>query len=149
MLTGDQNQIKIGAVTNIQDRTVIHTVKSLPSGFPATTTIGNYVSIGKFLHGLLSLFRQWSPILRHVHTWSLYLCLCHPTIGQGSTLCSCTVMDEAVVGVGCILGEDSLVESHAMLEAGSVVPAGGRIPSGQVEQTILISEILAHGVSSV
>ena len=44
---GDQNQIKIGAVTNIQDRTVIHTVKSLPSGFPATVTIGNYVTVGR------------------------------------------------------------------------------------------------------
>ena len=43
---GDQNQIKIGAMTNIQDRTVIHTAKSLASGFPATATIGNYVTVG-------------------------------------------------------------------------------------------------------
>lgn len=97
VLRGDQNQIKIGAVTNIQDRTVIHTVKSLASGFPATVTIGNYV-----------------------------------TIGHGSTLCSCTIMDETVIGIGCIIEEDALVESHSMLAAGSVVPAGARIPSGQM-----------------
>jgi len=46
VLRGDQNSIKIGAMTNIQDRTVIHTAKSLASGFPATATIGNYVTIG-------------------------------------------------------------------------------------------------------
>lgn len=97
ILRGDENPIKVGAMTNIQDRTVIHTVKELESGFPAATTIGNYV-----------------------------------TIGHGSTICSCTIMDAAVIGIGCVLEQDCLVESNTMLGAGSVVPKGGRIPSGQM-----------------
>jgi len=37
-----------------------------------------------------------------------------------------------IIGEKCVLGEGSLVESHAVLRPGSVVPPGRRIPSGQV-----------------
>ena len=53
-------------------------------------------------------------------------------LGHGSTIYSSTIMDESVIGIGCVLDADTLVESHAMLAAGSVVPSGTRIPSGQV-----------------
>ena len=43
---GDRNSVKIGGVSNVQDHTVITTVSSLESGFPAKVDIGNYVTIG-------------------------------------------------------------------------------------------------------
>ena len=45
---GDRNRIKIGAFTNVQDRSVIITVDMLESGIPATTEIGDHVTIGMF-----------------------------------------------------------------------------------------------------
>ncbi|BBM97837.1 hypothetical protein Mp_1g08730 [Marchantia polymorpha subsp. ruderalis] len=54
------------------------------------------------------------------------------TIGNFSTLRSCTIEDEVVIGQRCVIMEGSLVETHAILEAGSVVPPGRRIPSGEV-----------------
>ncbi|KAG6549708.1 hypothetical protein Mapa_008688 [Marchantia paleacea] len=54
------------------------------------------------------------------------------TIGNFSTLRSCTIEDEVVIGQRCVIMEGSLVETHAILESGSVVPPGRRIPSGEV-----------------
>lgn len=45
---GDQNSVKIGAMTNVQDHAVINTVSSLESGFPSKVNIGNQVTIGKY-----------------------------------------------------------------------------------------------------
>lgn len=54
------------------------------------------------------------------------------TIGAYSTLRSCVVENEVVIGQRCILMEGSIVEKHAILASGSVVPPGRRIPGGEV-----------------
>lgn len=46
VVRGDCNQVKFGALVNVQEKTVINTVPSLESGFPSTVDIGDYVSIG-------------------------------------------------------------------------------------------------------
>ena len=46
VVRGDQNAVSIGAYTNVQDRAVLTTAKALPSGFPASLTLGNFVSVG-------------------------------------------------------------------------------------------------------
>jgi gamma-carbonic anhydrase len=97
VVRGDLNAVYIGAVTNVQDRVVITTAKSLDSGFPATVTIGNFCSIG-----------------------------------HGAVLHSCSVLDQARIGMGAVLEEGSLVESGSIVEAGSVLPAGARVPPGQL-----------------
>ncbi|KAL6782019.1 CAG2 [Auxenochlorella protothecoides x Auxenochlorella symbiontica] len=47
VLRGDLNTIKVGAFSNVQDRTVIHAASSSPTGLPAATTIGHYVTVGQ------------------------------------------------------------------------------------------------------
>lgn len=47
VLRGDLNNIKIGAFSNVQDRTVIHAARSSPTGLSAATKVGRYVSIGQ------------------------------------------------------------------------------------------------------
>ena len=47
VIRGDVNKIQIGSLTNIQDRVVVHASKpNKDGGFPTTTTIGDYVTIG-------------------------------------------------------------------------------------------------------
>eukprot|EP00879_Flechtneria_rotunda_P004025 GHRR01004267.1.p1 GENE.GHRR01004267.1~~GHRR01004267.1.p1 ORF type:complete len:293 (+),score=90.22 GHRR01004267.1:153-1031(+) len=45
VLRGDLNNITIGQVTNIQDRTVIHAARTSPSGLSAAVKIGKFVTI--------------------------------------------------------------------------------------------------------
>lgn len=40
VLRGDKNHIKIGVGSNVQDRAVITTVRSLDTGFPSDVSIG-------------------------------------------------------------------------------------------------------------
>jgi carbonic anhydrase/acetyltransferase-like protein (isoleucine patch superfamily) len=54
------------------------------------------------------------------------------TVGSFSTLRSCTVEDESVVGQRCVLMEGSLVEMNSMLGSGSVLPPGRRVPAGEL-----------------
>eukprot|EP00270_Netrium_digitus_P003311 TRINITY_DN1379_c1_g1_i1.p1 TRINITY_DN1379_c1_g1~~TRINITY_DN1379_c1_g1_i1.p1 ORF type:complete len:284 (+),score=57.15 TRINITY_DN1379_c1_g1_i1:54-905(+) len=53
------------------------------------------------------------------------------TIGAGSTLRSCIIEDEVIVGRKCVLEEGVLLEKHSILGDGSVIEAGHRIPSGE------------------
>jgi carbonic anhydrase/acetyltransferase-like protein (isoleucine patch superfamily) len=46
VLRGDLNAIRVGAFTNIQDRTVIHAARTSPTGLSAATIIGRYCTIG-------------------------------------------------------------------------------------------------------
>ncbi|GMI01043.1 hypothetical protein TrST_g9308 [Triparma strigata] len=46
VLLGDYNSIKLGGMSNVQDRCVISTIPKLTTGFPSTVTLGNYVSVG-------------------------------------------------------------------------------------------------------
>eukprot|EP00878_Enallax_costatus_P001035 GHUV01001170.1.p1 GENE.GHUV01001170.1~~GHUV01001170.1.p1 ORF type:complete len:295 (+),score=84.81 GHUV01001170.1:199-1083(+) len=45
VLRGDLNNITIGQVTNVQDRTVIHAARTSPSGLSAGVKIGKFVTI--------------------------------------------------------------------------------------------------------
>ncbi|KAI3428094.1 hypothetical protein D9Q98_006477 [Chlorella vulgaris] len=47
VLRGDLNSVKVGAFSNVQDRTVIHAARSSPTGLPAATVIGRNVTIGQ------------------------------------------------------------------------------------------------------
>ena len=51
------------------------------------------------------------------------------TIGHAAVLHSCTVKKGAVIGIGAILLDDSVVGERAMVAAGSVVTTGTHIPS--------------------
>lgn len=97
VLRGDLNKIIVGPFSNVQDKCVLHAARTSPTGLPAETEIGKYVTVGGF-----------------------------------STLRSCVIEDEVLVGQRCILMEGSLVETHAILESGSVVPPGRRIPAGEL-----------------
>jgi len=45
VLRGDLNNITVGAMSNIQDRTVVHAARTSPTGLTAATLIGKYVTI--------------------------------------------------------------------------------------------------------
>lgn len=45
VLRGDLNNITIGQVTNVQDRSVVHAARTSPSGLPAAVKIGRFVTI--------------------------------------------------------------------------------------------------------
>jgi len=98
VIRGDVNSIRIGQYTNIQDGVVIHcTYKK------ASTTIGNYVSIGHnaLVHGC---------ILKD-----------NVLIGMGAT-----ILDHAVIGTNSIVAANALVLSGTVVEPNSVyagVPA--------------------------
>jgi carbonic anhydrase/acetyltransferase-like protein (isoleucine patch superfamily) len=54
------------------------------------------------------------------------------TVGHGAVLNSCTIEDEALIGMGAIVMEGAVVERRAMLAAGAVVGPGKRVPAGQL-----------------
>lgn len=45
VLRGDLNNITVGQVSNIQDRTVVHAARTSPTGLSAAVSIGKYVSV--------------------------------------------------------------------------------------------------------
>lgn len=97
VVRGDLNKISINFASNVQDRCVIHAAKTSPTGLPAATDIGKYVTVGAF-----------------------------------STLRSCVIEDEVIIGQRCVLMEGSLVETNAILESGTVLAPGRRIPAGEL-----------------
>lgn len=95
VLRADKSKIKIGHMTNVQDRAVINTTKDLDSGFPPDVEIGNWCTIG---HGaLLTACKVEDRVL----------------IGQGS-----------IIQEGCEIGSDSIIAAGAVLLPGTVVPPG-------------------------
>ena len=95
VVRGDQNSVHIGACTNVQDRAVLSTTKSLASGFPATLHLGNYVSIG---HG---------SVLKSCTGEDA------STVGMGC------VLEE-----GSLVESNSILEAGSVLPAGARVPSG-------------------------
>lgn len=90
VIRGDVNPIRIGNQTNIQDGAIVH---GSYMGIP--TTIGEQVTIGHraIIHGCTI----WDRVL----------------IGMGAI-----ILDEAIVGEGCIVGAGSLVLVGMELEPG-------------------------------
>lgn len=110
VVRGDENAVSIGAMTSIQERTVVttdceHTDISIDTdgtggrvaGFPGSVQIGDYV-----------------------------------TIEPGCILRACTVESKVIIGAGSVICEGALVESGSMIGSGSVVPPGRRVPAGQL-----------------
>ena len=54
------------------------------------------------------------------------------TIGAGSTLYSCNIDDDVVIGEKCVILEGARIEKGAQLAPGSVVPPGRLIPTKQL-----------------
>jgi len=118
---GDENCIRIGRYTNIQDNCTVHVDTSLPGRpEPGPTNIGEYVTIG---HGAI------------IHACTLGdACL----IGMGAI-----VLDGAVIGKGSIVGAGSVVTPGTVIPPYSLVLG---IP-GKVVKTLpeeSISERISH-----
>src|SRR3984957_6717979 len=107
VLRGDVNYIRIGARTNIQDGTIIHTAsgqqparmgagsKIPEDGYP--TIIGDDVTVGN-------------------------LALLH----------ACTLQDKSFIGMKSAVMDGCVIESGAMIAAGAVLTPGKTIPTGQL-----------------
>ena len=95
VIRGDLNSIKIGAFSNIHDRTVIHAARSSPTGLPAASIIGRSVTIGQ------------ACVLRSV------------TIQD-----ECVVGDKCVLLEGSMMEKNSVLEAGSVLPPGRRVPSG-------------------------
>lgn len=54
----------------------------------------------------------------------------HVTIGHAVILHGCTIEDEVLIGMGCIIMDKAVVQKHVLLAAGSLVPEGKVLESG-------------------
>ena len=54
------------------------------------------------------------------------------TVGHNALVHGCTVHDESIIGMGAILLDNAVVESHCIVGAGTLVPPGKRVPAGSV-----------------
>lgn len=95
VLRGDLNSIRIGAFSNVQDKTVMHAARTSPTGLSAATTIGRYVTIGQ------------SCVLRSATVEDEVL------IGE-----KCVLMEGSLVENHCILAPGTV------LPPGRLVPSG-------------------------
>lgn len=79
-LRGDNDPIEIGANSNIQDGSVLHTDEGVPMKIGANVTVGHLV----MLHGC--------------------------TVGDGSLIgIGSVILNRAVIGKGCIVGANTLI----------------------------------------
>ncbi|MEX1666180.1 gamma carbonic anhydrase family protein [Zhongshania arctica] len=112
VIRGDVDDIVIGARSNIQDGSVLHT----DSGFPMH--IGEDVTVG--------------------HKVMLHGC----TIGQGSLIgINAVVLNGAKIGKGCLIGANALVTEGMVIPDGSMVlgsPAKIRRTLSEDEQAVLM-----------
>lgn len=95
VLRGDLNSIKVGAFSNIQDRTVVHAARSSPTGLPAASVIGRSVTVGQ------------ACVLRSV------------TIED-----ECIVGDKSILLEGSMMEKNSVLEPGSVLPPGRRVPSG-------------------------
>ena len=52
------------------------------------------------------------------------------TVGHAAILHGCTIGDECLIGMGCIVMDDVVIEPRVMLGAGGLVPPGKRLEGG-------------------
>jgi carbonic anhydrase/acetyltransferase-like protein (isoleucine patch superfamily) len=95
VLRGDINYIRVGAYTNIQDRTVLLTSKDNPNGLGAGVEVGDFVTVGQ--GSLLHACKIESSTM----------------LGMGT-----------VVGEGCVVQENCITAPGTVLPPGTLVPAG-------------------------
>jgi carbonic anhydrase/acetyltransferase-like protein (isoleucine patch superfamily) len=92
VIRGDNDPIRIGARSNIQDNSVLHSDRGSPLVIGADCTIGHSV----ILHGC--------------------------TIGDGVLIgMGSTVLNGAVIGDGCLVGANALVTEGKRFEAGWMI----------------------------
>ena len=98
-IRGDQDKIRIGKGTNVQDNAVIHT----DAGFPVS--IGDYVTIG---HGAI-----------------LHGC----TVGENTVIgMGAILLNGCIIGKNCIIGAGTLISQNKKIPDGTVVMGNpGRI----------------------
>ena len=106
VIRGDNNLIEIGARTNIQDNSVLHTDPGIP------LTIGDGVIVG--------------------HRVMLHGC----KIGENTLIgIGATILNGAEIGKNCIIGAHSLITEGKVIPDGSmVVGSPGRIVKSLTEQ---------------
>jgi carbonic anhydrase/acetyltransferase-like protein (isoleucine patch superfamily) len=99
VLRGDNEQITVGAGSNVQDLAVCHTDMGYPLTIGANVTVGHKA----MLHGC--------------------------TIGDGALIgMGATVLNGAEIGAGCLIGAGALVTEGKVIPPGSlVVGAPGRV----------------------
>lgn len=95
VIRGDLAKVKIGSLSNVQDRVVIKTVASLDSGFPSDVSIGDKVTI--------------CP--------GAILTSC--TVGSNSL-----VGAGAIIQTGCDIGPECVVAAGSVVPADTVIPRG-------------------------
>lgn len=95
VVRGDLNSIRIGAGSHVKDRTVIHAAKTSPTGLPASTVIGQRVSIGQ------------GCLIRSAH------------IGN-----ECVIGDKSILLEGSRMESQSVLEPGSVLPPGRLVPTG-------------------------
>jgi carbonic anhydrase/acetyltransferase-like protein (isoleucine patch superfamily) len=54
------------------------------------------------------------------------------SIGHNAIVHGCTIKDNVLIGMGSIVMDDCLIESHSIIAAGAVVTKGTHVPSGTV-----------------
>lgn len=92
VLRGDNDWIDIGADSNIQDGTVIHTDTGVPTRIGARVTVGHQA----FLHSC--------------------------TVGDDTMIANgAMILDRAVIGRGCLIAAGALVPPDKIIPDGSVV----------------------------
>ncbi len=107
VLRGDVNYIRVGARTNIQDGTVIHTASGLQ---PARMGAGSNIPE-----------KGYPTIIGD-----------DVTVGHCALLHACTLADKSFVGMRATVMDGSVVESNAMLAAGGLLTPGKTIIKNQL-----------------
>ena len=103
VIRGDDNYIRIGARTNIQDGTVVHVDSPDHHGMGGRPAGGRPTIIG-------------DDVL----------------IGHMAMIHGCVIKDRAFVGLGSIVMSGCTVESDAMLAAGALLSPGKTVPHRQI-----------------
>ena len=92
VLRGDNDPISIGANTNIQDGSVLHTDKGVPLTLGCNITVGHLV----MLHGC--------------------------SVGDGSLIgIKSVILNRAVIGKNCLIGANTLIAEGKTIPDGSMV----------------------------
>jgi carbonic anhydrase/acetyltransferase-like protein (isoleucine patch superfamily) len=121
VLRGDNDPISIGANSNIQDGSVLHTDEGVPLNIGENVTVGHMV----MLHGC--------------------------SIGDGSLIgIGSTVLNRAVIGKSCIIGANSLIpEGKVIPDRSLVMGSPGKVVRELTdEQVQMLLWSAAHYVSN-
>lgn len=95
VVRGDKNKVMIGTRSAVMDRAVISCVSELESGFPSSTSIGNFVTIGP---GAL-----------------VTSCTVEDEVAIGAG---------AIIDTGCVIEKQSIVAPGSVVAAGTLIPSG-------------------------